>query len=109
MKEMFDNRKEGDIDMAAAYLRLTGKRGFFNQNYLYEDKVCNTLTAHVDSTIPFKKPIYLSTSEVCNISTFPQDYNFCGLTPYYICGMSVPPIMMAQVATRVYNQWLSKL
>lgn len=27
----------------------------------------------------------------------------------YICGMSVPPVMMAQVATRVYEQWLSKL
>ena len=109
MKEMFDNRKEGDIDMSAAYLKLTGKRGFFNQNYLYEDKVCNTLTAHVDSTIPFKSPVYLSTSEVCNISTFPQDYNFCGLSPHYICGMSVPPVMMAQIATRIYEQWLSKL
>lgn len=109
MKEMFDNRKEGDIDMSAAYLKLTGKRGFFNQNYLYEDKVCNTLTAHVDSTIPFKSPVYLSTSEVCNISTFPQDYNFCGLSPHYICGMSVPPVMMAQVASRVWKYWLSKL
>lgn len=109
MKEMFDNRKEGDIDMSAAYLKLTGKRGFFNQNYLYEDKVCNTLTAHVDNTIPFKSPVYLSTSEVCNISTFPQDYNFCGLSPHYICGMSVPPVMMAQVASRVWKYWLSKL
>lgn len=109
MKEMFDNRKEGDIDMAAAYLKLTGKRGFFNQNYLYENKVCNTLTAHVDSTIPFKSPVYLSTSEVCNISTFPQDYDFCGFSPHYICGMSVPPVMMAQIATRIYEQWLSKL
>lgn len=27
----------------------------------------------------------------------------------YICGMSVPPIMMAQVATEVFNQWLSKI
>lgn len=43
------------------------------------------------------------------ISTFPQDYNFCGLSPHYICGMSVPPVMMAQIATRIYEQWLSKL
>ena len=109
MREMFDNRKDGDIDMAAAYLRLTGKRGFFNQNYLYEDRVCGTLTSHVDSIIPFIKPIYLSRSEVCNISTFPQDYDFCELSPHYICGMSVPPIMMAQLATQIYEQWLSKL
>lgn len=68
-----------------------------------------TLSAHLDSLIPFKQPVYLSTSEVCNISTFPQDYNFCGLSPHYICGMSVPPVMMAQIATRIYEQWLSKL
>ena len=23
--------------------------------------------------------------------------------------MSVPPVMMAQIATEIYNQWLSKL
>ena len=109
MKEMFDNRTHGDIDMSNAYRKLTGKRGFFNQCYLYEDEICNTLTAHSDSAIPFKKPVYLSTAEVCNISTFPQDYDFCGFSPHYICGMSVPPVMMAQVATRVYEQWLSKL
>lgn len=109
MKEMFDNRTHGDINMSNAYRKLTGKIGFFNQCYLYEDKICNTLTAHSDSAIPFKKPVYLSTAEVCNISTFPQDYDFCGFSPHYICGMSVPPVMMAQVATRVYEQWLSKL
>lgn len=107
--KMFDNRTHGDIDMSNAYRKLTGKRGFFNQCYLYEDKICNTLTAHADSTIPFNKPVYLSKSEVCNASTFPQDYDFCGFSPHYICGMSVPPVMMAQVATRVYEQWLSKL
>lgn len=109
MKEMFDNRKYGDLDMSNAYQKIVGKRGFFNSCYLYENKVANTLTAHSDSTIPFNKPVYLSTAEVCNISTFPQDYNFCGLSPHYICGMSVPPIMMAQIATQVYEQWLSKL
>lgn len=60
MKEMFDNRTHGDIDMSNAYRKLTGKRGFFNQCYLYEDEICNTLTAHADSTIPFNKPVYLS-------------------------------------------------
>lgn len=57
----------------------------------------------------FKQPIYLSRSEVCNISTFPQDYLFLNQSPHYICGMSVPPVMMAQVASRVWKYWLSKL
>ena len=96
-------------EIEEAHKKLTGKRGFFNQQFCYEDRVCYTLSAHLDSLIPFKQPVYLSTSEVCNISTFPQDYNFCGLSPHYICGMSVPPVMMAQIATRIYEQWLSKL
>ena len=109
MRELFELSEQGDIALSEAYKKLTGKRGFFNQQFCYEDRVCYTLSAHLDSLIPFKQPGYLSTSEVCNISTFPQDYNFCGLSPHYICGMSVPPVMMAQIATRIYEQWLSKL
>lgn len=35
--------------------------------------------------------------------------NFQGRKPTYICGMSVPPVMMAQIATQVHKQWLSKI
>ena len=38
--------------------------------------------------------------------TFPQDYDFLDQAPQYICGMSVPPVMMAQIAGAVYEQWL---
>jgi hypothetical protein len=27
----------------------------------------------------------------------------------YLIGMSVPPIMTAQISTQIYSQWLSKL
>lgn len=43
------------------------------------------------------------------VSSFPQDYDFGTQKPEYICGMSVPPIMIAQIATQVYEQWLTKL
>lgn len=38
------------------------------------------------------------------IGTFPQDYDFQNITPRYLIGMSVPPVMMAQVAHEVYQQ-----
>lgn len=52
----------------------------------------------------------LSEIEFCLCGTFPKDYyflnekneNFVG----YLVGMSVPPVMIAQVATEIYNQWL---
>lgn len=54
-------------------------------------------------------PRIFNKSEYCCGGTFPQDYNFLNSTYGYVIGMSVPPIMTAQVATRVYDQWLSKI
>ena len=44
-------------------------------------------------------------TEIIKCSTFPIDYNFNGMKSGYMCGMSVPPIMTAQIITKVYNQW----
>ena len=40
---------------------------------------------------------------------FPTDYNFLDQKAGYLCGMSVPPVMMSNVAERVWEQWLSKI
>jgi len=90
-------------------MRLYGKGSNFNQSYVYLDKICPTLTGREKCLIHYDKPQYLGKSEVCSISSFPQDYNFAGQSPHYICGMSVPPIMTAQIAKQVYEQWLSKI
>ncbi|TGY80011.1 DNA cytosine methyltransferase [Lepagella muris] len=52
---------------------------------------------------------WLSTSDICKISSFPQDYDFGTQKPEYVCGMSVPPLMIAQIATQVYEQWLTRI
>ena len=108
IKLLWDNRQHGDTNQAAANERLYGKGSNFNQAYVYLDKVCPTLAGKETCLIHFDQPRYLSTSEVCNISSFPQDYNFTGQSPHYICGMSVPPVMMAQIASAIWEQWLSK-
>lgn len=61
------------------------------------------------SPMPAWERKWLSPSAICKVSTFPQDYDFGNQRPAYVCGMSVPPVMMAQIATEVYNQWLSKI
>lgn len=48
----------------------------------------------------------MSDDDCRNIQTFPQDYNFGNEDVKYICGMSVPPNMMANIATEIYKQWL---
>ena len=106
---LWENRQRGDSDQSDANYRLFGKASNFGQSYVYRDKVSPTLTAKEDCLLHYEKPLFLGQSEVCSISSFPQDYNFSGQSPHYICGMSVPPVMVAQVASRVYEQWLSKI
>lgn len=57
----------------------------------------------------YSKPILMSNTEIIKASSFPLDYDFGKENVCYVCGMSVPPIMMAQVANNIYEQWLSKL
>lgn len=108
-KVLWDNRKFGDAKQSAAKERLFGKCSNFNQSYVYQDKICPTLPSKGSCLIQFETPKYLGKSEVCCISSFPQDYDFCGQSPHYICGMSVPPIMMAQISFQIFSQWLSKI
>jgi len=50
----------------------------------------------------------LNRKELCRAGTYPQDYDFKGNEEQYLIGMSVPPVMVAQIATEVLTQWLCK-
>ena len=44
------------------------------------------------------------------IGSYPLDYNHLDFNnPQYLIGMSVPPVMTANIADNIYNQWLSKI
>ena len=47
----------------------------------------------------------ISNLDIQQIGSYPLDYNFKKIEPKYLIGMSVPPVMTAQVATEIYNQW----
>lgn len=109
MKEYWDKRKPEDVDFCDTILREYGKEKCFTNKYLKADQVCMTFTSNSDVLYLYDEYRKPNQEEVCCISSFPQDYNFVSEPYYYICGMSVPPVMMAQVASRVYEQWLTKL
>ena len=99
--ELWNEKREDENDMSGANLRLYGKYGYFGMRYAKKDKPTFTLTGHEDSMILFDKPRFTSKKEVCCISSFPQDYDFGKEKPHYICGMSVPPIMIKRIVTRL--------
>lgn len=49
---------------------------------------------------------YLTDNEYIKIGSYPLDYNFKNIEPKYLIGMSVPPVMTAQIAHEIYLQWL---
>lgn len=108
-RHLWESREFGDANQSDANIRLFGKNKGFGQTYVYLDRVCSTLTSKEDSLLHYEKPHFLGEAEVCKISTFPNDYDFNGLPPHYVCGMSVPPIMVARIANEIYNQWLVNL
>lgn len=109
MKIVWDHREEGDKGMISGSERYNGKSMYFSQSYLYKDKTPSTLTSHEDSLVLFDAAKYTSKDEACKIGSYPLDYNFCGKKPHYFIGMSVPPVMVAKIASQIYLQWLSKI
>ena len=107
----WDARKVGDLSISDARERGGEKRGLFNCSYAYNNKVLGTVSAHKDnaSFVLFNERRYLTLSEWIKAGSFPADYNFNGKNEGYIIGMSVPPVMAAQIATKIYKQWLSKI
>jgi DNA (cytosine-5)-methyltransferase 1 len=81
---------------------------FFSYKKLHPDKPCNTLTSGKSCYHHFI-PRTMTDKEFILASSFPLDFNFGKVKPDYACGMSVPPVMMANVATNVYEQLLLKM
>lgn len=93
-QEYWKNAKQGEP---------VGK--FAARRKLWTDRPSRTVTASganfhptIPRTINFKEELALC--------SFPKDYDFDGVKPTYLMGMSVPPLMMARVAEEIKKQLL---
>jgi DNA (cytosine-5)-methyltransferase 1 len=85
------------------------KKSFFNYRKTHPEKVVVTLTASTGNTIlHYKEPYGVSDQAIIGLQSFPQDYDFQDESVQYVCGMSVPPLMMKGVASAVINQCFKK-
>lgn len=84
------------------------KGSYFNEIKTHPDKVLPTIRANgLPYDYEFQRVLY--NDECKQAGSYPLDYNFLKNKPHYLIGMSVPPVMTAQVATEIYNQWIVKL
>jgi len=106
---LWNKRREGDLDLAEVNGRENNKpKTHFSSKFIYNHKVGNTITTD-NYCVLFERPRYPNLSEMLCQGSFPSDYDFLGIKPEQVIGMSVPPVMTAQIASRIWEQWLSRL
>lgn len=103
--EMLKLARPGDHQIEDVLLREKGRGGCFNDLITWYNEVPPTLTAKGNIMIgdDVRK---VSDLEVIRMQTFPEDYDFCGFHPRYICGMSVPPVMMKRLVKKLIENGL---
>ena len=87
-----------DKTLADVLIRREGKNSRFNECIVWDDNICPTIHHHghyrANDVSKFTRFDFI------HAQTFPEDYKDNGKINY-ICGMSVPPIMIKRIVTRL--------
>ena len=99
---------ETDTTLCDVVERTEGKNSLFNYIVLQEQNVFPTLTAGSAVTpMRRKEKTYCTCEDMIHSQTFPEDYDFIKRTRsnvQYICGMSVPPLMIKRIVNKLLEQ-----
>ena len=88
-----------DKTLASVLQRTEGRNSRFNECIVWDENVCPTIHNHGhyrgNDLSKFTKIDFV------HAQTFPEDYDEGSQSVGYICGMSVPPIMIKRIVTRL--------
>lgn len=104
--KMLSKAIKTDSCIADVYKRIGERERRFSAMICWEHKVLPTIVAKLFHYRPEEKEI-ISSADVIHAQTFPEDYDFNSgryLDIDYICGMSVPPIMIKRIVLRLIEQ-----
>lgn len=106
---LFFNEKEIKIRDFAEFENKKEKQNYsesrFGDVLLNLERAANTITSGVRFWLNDKQILKKHCYNL--IGSYPIDYKFNSDNVYMI-GMSVPPVMTAQIASRIHEQWISK-
>lgn len=95
-----------DKSLADVLIRLENRCSRFNEMIVWDENICPTIHNHGhyrgDDVSKFSRLDYI------HAQTFPEDYDECNQSIGYICGMSVPPIMIKRIVTRLIESGVFK-
>lgn len=105
-RTLWEKRQPNDMAMADIKAHCPGIHvSDFGTRILHSDTVAPTLATK--DILLYDFPRKINKMEVLQVSSFPLDYATNGKHTF-LCGMSVPPIMTAQIAYEIYLQWFKK-
>lgn len=84
-------------------LRLLGTKSYFGMKLAWEEEILPTIIGN-NQLYRGREKTAVPAIDITHASTFPEDYDFKGKANDYVCGMSVPPVMMKRVVTRLIEQ-----
>lgn len=102
-KKYFDKCKPGE-----SFSKYHPKGSLFQLKRLDFSQPAPTITSSFQSLNYFPdRMCNLSDNQIKRLQSFPEDFNFAETDVGYMCGMSVPPLMMQRVATEIFKQWFT--
>ena len=107
-RKLWRLRKPTDTSFADINQREFGKGTFYTHTIAHRNKVSGTIISG-DGNYTYDYPRHFNDLETKLVSTFPVDYYNGEKKLRFFCGMSVPPVMTAQISYQIYKQWLSKI
>ena len=103
-----ENALPQDKSIADTRIRMGDKGSAFQTYYIRDNDIMPTIRSKPD-VIDLSEIGYISWETIRNSQSFPQDYDFMPNTEGnagYICGMSVPPIMIKRIVERIRESGL---
>ncbi|MBK8807785.1 MAG: DNA cytosine methyltransferase [Bacteroidales bacterium] len=106
--ERWTKREPNDTSFGDITERLNGSGSCFSDVFAKDELPLPTITSK-GGIYDFENGHFISDDSFKKGGSYPLDYDFKGNKVPYLVGMSVPPVMTANIATEIYSQWLSKL
>ena len=100
--------KPGDKSIGDVNQRVNNKINGFQSYIIHDDSIVPTIRSKPD-IIDLAAKAYISKESIIRAQTFPIDFNFLNNSYSnisYVCGMSVPPIMIKRIVNRMIENGL---
>ena len=101
---LWGKKIDSDTNLGDINARERGLLSDFNAILVKHNSSLNTITAN-GKFIDFETPQHISDEAIKKGGSYPLDYDFKTNKVVYLVGMSVPPVMTAQIAHQIYLQW----